>query len=59
MQFRIASGRLPSGLDLDTARGILTGSPRKAGVSRITVEARDTLGVVTTKTFVLPVRKKR
>jgi hypothetical protein len=59
MQFRIASGRLPSGLDLDTARGILTGSPRKAGVSRITVEARDTLGVVTTKTFTLSVRKRR
>ena len=59
MRFGIASGKLPSGLRLDATRGILTGAPRKAGIYRITVEARDSLGVATTKTFLLQVRRRR
>jgi hypothetical protein len=51
------SGRLPAGLRLDSARGILSGMPRRAGAYRITIVARDALGVTATKTFGLTVRR--
>jgi hypothetical protein len=59
MTFRVASGRLPVGLRLDAVRGVVTGAPRKAGGFRVTIEARDSLGVVTMRTFGVTVRRRR
>lgn len=42
--WRIASGTLPSGLMLDPSTGAITGTPRRIGVYRFAVSARDTLG---------------
>jgi hypothetical protein len=55
-QWRILRGTLPRGVRLDTAAGTLSGTPRQAGVHRITVEARDRLGARSTKTLRLVVR---
>ena len=42
--WRISSGTLPAGLTLNTATGTITGTPRRAGVVRFGVSARDALG---------------
>ena len=42
--WRISSGTLPAGLALDAATGAITGTPRRAGVARFGVAARDALG---------------
>ena len=55
-QWRVLHGRLPAGLRLNTATGALTGTPTKAGTSRITVRVRDQLGAISTLTFVLKVK---
>jgi hypothetical protein len=57
--FRVARGRLPAGIRLDPAKGILGGTPRTSGVVRITIEARDALGVTAQRTFRLTVRRAR
>jgi len=59
MRFRLASGRLPAGVRLDGARGVLTGAPRTRGTFRVAIEARDSLGVATARTFTLSVRNRR
>jgi hypothetical protein len=41
----VESGRLPHGLRLDAAAGVLVGMPRMPGTHRITIEARDRLDV--------------
>ena len=57
--FRVVGGRLPTGVRLDPAKGVLGGTPRRAGIVRITIEARDALGVATQRTFRLTVRRAR
>jgi hypothetical protein len=57
VRFRAVSGRFPVGLRLNTATGVLSGKPRKAGVYTFAIQARDRLGVTTTRTFVLTVRR--
>jgi large repetitive protein len=42
--WRIASGSLPAGLTLNTTTGIVSGTPRRAGVVRFTLSVQDTLG---------------
>ena len=42
--WRISSGALPAGLRLDTATGTISGTPRRRGVARFAVSARDSLG---------------
>lgn len=42
--WRISSGALPAGLRLNAATGTITGTPRRAGVARFGVAARDALG---------------
>jgi hypothetical protein len=48
-------GGAPRGLRINAATGRITGVPRIAGRFRVTVRARDSLGAVSTKTFVLKV----
>jgi hypothetical protein len=43
--WRVERSRLPRGLRLDPARGVLYGTPRLPGVHRIAVEVTDELGV--------------
>lgn len=54
--WRVASGVLPRGLQLDRATGRLTGTPLDAGAFRFTVEARDRLGARSSRTLLLVVR---
>ena len=57
VRFRAVSGRFPVGIRLDPRMGVLSGRPRKAGVYRFTVQARDALGVTSSRRFVLTVRR--
>jgi len=54
-QWRLARGALPRGIRLDASTGVLSGTARKAGVFRFTIEARDRLGARSTKAFRLAV----
>ena len=56
--FRVRSGRLPIGVRLNASTGVLSGTPRKPGVYRATIEARDGLGRAATRIYVLSVRAK-
>jgi hypothetical protein len=56
VRYEIA-GRLPTGVRLNTSSGLLLGRPRKAGTYRFTIRVRDGLGVTSTRTFVLSVRR--
>ncbi|MHB1317020.1 MAG: kelch repeat-containing protein [Anaerolineae bacterium] len=49
----IATGALPTGLDLDDGAGIISGTPTTAGTFGFTVQVTDNSGVVVTKTFVV------
>jgi large repetitive protein len=55
--YKVVSGRFPVGVRLDTAAGVIRGTPRKAGVYRITIQALDSLGRAATGAIVLTVRK--
>jgi hypothetical protein len=58
----VERGRLPRGLRLDSALGVLVGTPTRPGAHRITVEARDRLDVKTKTTLtivVLPTSVRR
>jgi large repetitive protein len=51
----VRRGRLPRGLRLDSALGVLVGTPTRPGTHRITVEARDNLEVKATTAFTIVV----
>jgi large repetitive protein len=51
----VVRGRLPRGLRLDAALGVLAGTARTSGTHRITVEARDGLDVKATAVFTIVV----
>jgi large repetitive protein len=55
LKWRVVRGKLPAGIALSPRLGTLTGIPRRAGPSRVTVEARDALGATSQKTLVLRV----
>jgi hypothetical protein len=55
VRWSVAAGRLPRGLAL-AGNGTLAGTPRGAGTYRVTLRARDALGVTAKKAFVLTVR---
>ena len=59
LTFSVRSGRLPIGMRLNSKTGVLDGKPRKPGVYRATIEARDGLGRSATKIYVLNVRPNR
>ena len=54
-RWRVAGGVVPRGIKLDAATGVLSGTPRDAGVFRFTVEARDRLGARATRSVRLTV----
>jgi hypothetical protein len=56
--FRVRSGRLPIGVRLNASTGVLSGTPRKPGVYRATIEARDGLGRAAARIYVLSVPAK-
>ncbi len=49
----VARGALPRGIRLNNKTGALIGTARRPGRYRVTLEVTDSLGVVSTKTFVL------
>jgi hypothetical protein len=59
-RWKIQRGRLPHGVRLDPATGILAGKPRSAGKFRIRVQVRDAShqADVATRTLMLIVRKR-
>lgn len=57
--FQVTSGRLPAGLALDGATGVLSGVPAKAGRFTFTVSAANGVGAAATRTVVLRVEPAR
>jgi hypothetical protein len=55
----VEQGRLPRGLRLDPARGVISGTPRLAGERRVVVEVSDGLGVAAKRALVLRVVSPR
>jgi Putative Ig domain len=55
VRWTVASGALPRGLKL-AGNGTVAGTPRAAGTFRVTLRARDGLGAIALKTFVVSVR---
>ena len=53
----LVRGPLPPGIHFDTTRGLLIGTPRKGGRFTITIRVRDSLGVISTTSFALTVRR--
>lgn len=58
-KWRISAGKLPRGIRLDGATGVLSGTARKAGTYRFTVEAADRLGATSSKQLTLRVLDRR
>jgi hypothetical protein len=56
---RVVSGRFPVGIRLLVNTGRIRGTARKVGMYRITIEAKDALGVSARLTFVLAVRRPK
>jgi hypothetical protein len=54
--WRIRRGRLPRGLRLDAALGVVSGMARSIGTHRVTVEVKDGLELKAVRTFTLVVR---
>ena len=54
---RVVSGRFPIGVRLQGNLGLVIGRPRKAGVFQFTLEAQDSVARVSTRSFVLVVRR--
>lgn len=44
----VAAGTLPTGLSLDSATGVIAGTPNAVGVSNLTFKAEDSVGNITT-----------
>jgi hypothetical protein len=55
LTWRVARGKLPSGVRLSPTLGTLSGTPTRAGTFRVVVEARDALGAKSRATLVLSV----
>lgn len=51
----VKSGRLPAGLRLERTAGVLVGRPTRPGRYRVTIEAKDRLGVRSARTLVVDV----
>jgi hypothetical protein len=56
---RVVSGRFPVGIRLLADTGRIRGTARKAGMYRITIQAKDALGATVRLTFVLVVRRPK
>jgi hypothetical protein len=56
VSYRVVSGRFPSGVRLDTRAGVVAGTPRTAGVFRLTIQALDSLGREATRSITFTVR---
>ena len=54
--FTVRSGRLPTGMRLNTKTGVLSGKPHKSGTYRVTIEAQDGLRRTARHTYILTVR---
>jgi large repetitive protein len=54
--WKVTSGKFPHGIRLDRTTGTISGSAKRGGVYRFTVEAKDELGVTATQTLVLTVK---
>ena len=55
LRWKVVRGKLPAGVALSAKRGTLTGTARRSGSFRVTVQARDALGAKAQKTLVLVV----
>jgi hypothetical protein len=53
----VLSGKLPSGLKLNSATGVISGVPKRAGSFRFTVSVKDSLGATVSIRYVLLIRK--
>lgn len=51
----VTAGTLPSGITLDSATGVLSGTPTTAGSSTVTIEVTDSDGATTNKQFTIDV----
>jgi hypothetical protein len=51
------SGKLPSGLKLNSATGVISGVPKRAGSFRFSVSVKDALGATVSIRYVLLIRK--
>jgi Putative Ig domain len=56
LMFSVRSGRLPTGIRLNTKTGVLSGKARKPGTYTLTIVAQDGLRRTAKKTYVLTVR---
>ena len=56
VQLAVAAGRFPTGVRMNVSTGVLSGTPRKAGVYRFTIVARDAIGETAKRTLVLTIR---
>jgi hypothetical protein len=54
--WKVVRGSLPRGVRLDAKTGTVSGTPRRSGRFRVTLEARDALGAKSRKSLVLLVR---
>jgi hypothetical protein len=52
----IASGRLPSGLSLNSTTGVISGKASKVGASTFTVKVTDAIGKIASKVLLLTVK---
>ena len=53
----VLSGKLPAGLKLNSATGVINGVPRRPGSFRFTVSVKDSLGATVSIRYVLLIRK--
>jgi hypothetical protein len=53
--WKVTQGPFPHGIRLDRKTGVISGTPRKAGTYRLTVEVRDGFKIVSTRTLRLTV----
>ena len=56
VSYKVVSGRFPTGVRLDARTGLVRGTPHRAGVFRLTVQAADSMGRYATGSIVLTVR---
>jgi large repetitive protein len=53
--WKIFSGKPPAGFILNRRTGILAGTPKKAGTFRFSIQVKDKLGALSTRTYLLKV----